>query len=97
MSRVTLGDIHLRPAQQLFTRDRAHLAPTHKPPLHKLHHEPPYREAAAQLRSAIEALPEAERVIRDLTAYAPASPSSDNSGPALRLGQTLSRSTIHHS
>ena len=36
--------------------------------LRKLLHEPPYREAATRLRSAIEAMPDAERVISDLTA-----------------------------
>lgn len=36
--------------------------------LHKLLLEPPYREAATRLRRAIEAMPDAEHVIGDLTA-----------------------------
>jgi UDP:flavonoid glycosyltransferase YjiC (YdhE family) len=36
--------------------------------LHKLLHEPPYRESAARLRIEIEAMPHAQRVIGDLTA-----------------------------
>ncbi|GAA4398845.1 DUF1205 domain-containing protein [Fodinibacter luteus] len=35
--------------------------------LRKLLHEPPYREAATRLRTAIEAMPDAERGIGDLT------------------------------